>query len=129
MTYVKYQLTMENYIFLFLLALELFIFYFIYLMDQSYEIIKFKQNKVVCCFFRSVSFIMVTACFAFILLTILYLIIDVAKIWNGTPFIFPGTPVCLIQTVLYVCTYKLIQENALKNILTFRLLETKLKPL
>ena len=39
---------------------------------------------------RSVSFIMVTACFAFILLSFLYLIIDVAKIWDGTPFIFPG---------------------------------------
>lgn len=42
---------------------------------------------------------MVTACFAFILLAILYLIIDVAKIWNGTPFIFPG----MNSLVVYVC--------------------------
>lgn len=47
----------------------------------------------------SVSFIMVTACFAFILLAILYLIIDVTKIWNGTPFIFPG----MNSLVVYVC--------------------------
>ncbi|XP_060561186.1 heparan-alpha-glucosaminide N-acetyltransferase-like [Ruditapes philippinarum] len=47
----------------------------------------------------SVSFIMVTASFAYFLLAMLYIIVDVLKLWNGAPFIFAG----MNPLVLYLC--------------------------
>ncbi|XP_050418946.1 heparan-alpha-glucosaminide N-acetyltransferase [Patella vulgata] len=47
----------------------------------------------------SVSFIMVTACFAFILLSVLYIVMDVLKWWKGGPFVYPG----MNSIVIYVC--------------------------
>jgi len=38
----------------------------------------------------SVSFVMVTSCFAFFLLSFCYYLIDVKKWWNGAPFFYPG---------------------------------------
>ncbi|XP_045168757.2 heparan-alpha-glucosaminide N-acetyltransferase-like isoform X2 [Mercenaria mercenaria] len=47
----------------------------------------------------SVSFIMVTACFGFFLLGLLYVFVDVLKVWNGAPFIFAG----MNPLVLFLC--------------------------
>lgn len=47
----------------------------------------------------SVSFALVTACFGYFLLGLLYLLVDVFKLWNGTPFIFAG----MNPLVLYLC--------------------------
>ncbi|KAK3102341.1 hypothetical protein FSP39_010631 [Pinctada imbricata] len=47
----------------------------------------------------SVSFILVTASFAFILLCVLYILIDVSHIWDGDPFIYPG----MNSIVVYCC--------------------------
>ncbi|ESO82197.1 hypothetical protein LOTGIDRAFT_135049, partial [Lottia gigantea] len=47
----------------------------------------------------SVSFVMVTACFAFILLTILYVFMDILQWWKGGPFVYPG----MNSIVIYVC--------------------------
>ena len=38
----------------------------------------------------SLSFVMVTTCFAFFLLTVCLILIDVLKWWNGAPFLHPG---------------------------------------
>lgn len=38
----------------------------------------------------SLSFILVMAATGNIFLTICYLLVDVTKVWNGAPFIFPG---------------------------------------
>lgn len=38
----------------------------------------------------SVSFILVTAALGYVLLSALYIVIDVIKIWDGEPFVFPG---------------------------------------
>ena len=40
--------------------------------------------------FRSTSFALVTSCFAFILLSFCYLLIDVNKFWSGKPFLYAG---------------------------------------
>lgn len=47
----------------------------------------------------SVSFVMVTACFGYFLLAVLYLFVDVLKLWNGTPFLFAG----MNPLILYLC--------------------------
>ncbi|XP_025093350.1 heparan-alpha-glucosaminide N-acetyltransferase-like isoform X1 [Pomacea canaliculata] len=47
----------------------------------------------------SVSFILTMACFAFFLLAVLYVIIDVLDWWGGQPFIYPG----MNSIVIYFC--------------------------
>ena len=39
---------------------------------------------------RSLSFILVMASFGFILFTVFYTLCDIVRIWNGSPFRFPG---------------------------------------
>ena len=39
---------------------------------------------------RSLSYVMVTTCFAFFLLSFCYFLIDVLKLWTGAPFFYPG---------------------------------------
>lgn len=46
----------------------------------------------------SLSFVLVTSCFAYILLTGLYIVIDILKWWTGKPFIFAG----MNATIMYV---------------------------
>ena len=41
-------------------------------------------------YYRSLSFILCLAGFAFFLLCFCYLMIDEWKIWNGAPFYYPG---------------------------------------
>ncbi|XP_065572061.1 heparan-alpha-glucosaminide N-acetyltransferase-like isoform X2 [Artemia franciscana] len=38
----------------------------------------------------SISYVLVTTCFALIILSVFYLLIDVYNIWNGAPLVFPG---------------------------------------
>lgn len=40
---------------------------------------------------RSLSFVLATGSMAFVLLSVLYLAIDVFRIWNGSPFNYPGS--------------------------------------
>ncbi|XP_063419703.1 heparan-alpha-glucosaminide N-acetyltransferase-like [Mytilus trossulus] len=47
----------------------------------------------------SISFILVTASFAFLLLSAMYITIDILKIWEGDPFIYPG----MNSIVVYCC--------------------------
>lgn len=47
----------------------------------------------------SLSFVLTTACFAFFLLTFLYIVIDIFDWWGGQPFIFPG----MNSIVVYFC--------------------------
>jgi len=46
----------------------------------------------------SISFVMVTSCFAFILLSLLYIIIDIKKWWKGQPFFYAG-----MNSILLYC--------------------------
>ena len=46
----------------------------------------------------SISFVMVTSCFAFSLLAVLYIIIDVAKLWKGQPLFYAG-----MNSILLYC--------------------------
>ena len=46
----------------------------------------------------SLSFVLVTSCFAFILLSLLYLVIDVKKLWKGQPFFYAG-----MNSILLYC--------------------------
>ncbi|XP_026476119.1 heparan-alpha-glucosaminide N-acetyltransferase-like [Ctenocephalides felis] len=46
----------------------------------------------------SLSFVFITACFAFFLLSTCYLLIDVLLIWGGNPFLKPG----MNSTIMYV---------------------------
>ncbi|RUS78252.1 hypothetical protein EGW08_013991, partial [Elysia chlorotica] len=48
----------------------------------------------------SLSYTLVTACFAFILLSALYVLIDVLGFWKGQPFIYPG----MNSIVVYCCS-------------------------
>ncbi|KAL5007091.1 hypothetical protein ScPMuIL_015897 [Solemya velum] len=47
----------------------------------------------------SVSFLLVTGSFAFIVLAVLYVVMDVHHLWNGAPFIYPG----MNSIVVYCC--------------------------
>ncbi|XP_041367487.1 heparan-alpha-glucosaminide N-acetyltransferase-like [Gigantopelta aegis] len=47
----------------------------------------------------SVSFVLTTGCFAFILLAIMYVFIDILDWWSGAPFIYPG----MNSIVIYCC--------------------------
>ncbi|XP_043211847.1 heparan-alpha-glucosaminide N-acetyltransferase-like, partial [Amphibalanus amphitrite] len=38
----------------------------------------------------SLSYVMVTSCFAFFLLTAFYIVVDILKWWTGSPFFYPG---------------------------------------
>ena len=42
----------------------------------------------------SISYVMVTSCFAFALLSFLYVVIDVKHWWKGQPFFYPGKGEC-----------------------------------
>merc|ERR1711862_832017 len=46
----------------------------------------------------SMSFVLVTSSFAFIFLTILYVVIDVKKLWKGQPFFYAG-----MNSILLYC--------------------------
>ena len=46
----------------------------------------------------SISFVMVTSCFAFLLLSLLYIIIDIKKWWKGQPFFYAG-----MNSILLYC--------------------------
>ena len=51
----------------------------------------------------SVSFIMATASMAFILLTMMYLLIDVSGVWSGSPLIYPGMNSILLYVGHEIC--------------------------
>ncbi|NXX44946.1 HGNAT acetyltransferase, partial [Tricholaema leucomelas] len=38
----------------------------------------------------SISYVTTTSCFAFILLSLMYYLVDVKKLWSGAPFFYPG---------------------------------------
>ena len=40
--------------------------------------------------YRSLSFVLVTSCMAFFLLSVCYLLVDIVGWWNGAPFFYPG---------------------------------------
>ena len=46
----------------------------------------------------SISFVLVTSCFAFVLLSLLYVIIDIKKVWKGQPFFYAG-----MNSILLYC--------------------------
>ena len=46
----------------------------------------------------SISLVLVTSCFAFILLSVLYVVIDVRKLWKGQPFFYAG-----MNSILLYC--------------------------
>ncbi|XP_071442457.1 heparan-alpha-glucosaminide N-acetyltransferase isoform X2 [Hetaerina americana] len=46
----------------------------------------------------SLSFVMVTSCFAFFLLLVCYVLVDVKGWWSGSPFFYPG----MNATIMYV---------------------------
>lgn len=39
---------------------------------------------------RSLSYVTTLACFAFVLLALMYYTVDVKKWWSGKPFFYPG---------------------------------------
>ncbi|XP_042214151.1 heparan-alpha-glucosaminide N-acetyltransferase-like [Homarus americanus] len=51
----------------------------------------------------SLSFVLTTACFAFLLLSFLYLVIDKWKWWSGNPFRYPGMNAILLYVGHEVC--------------------------
>lgn len=48
----------------------------------------------------SVSFILILAAMAFLLLSVMYVAIDILEFWSGAPFFYPGNMVHL--TLVYV---------------------------
>lgn len=40
--------------------------------------------------FRSLSYVTTLACFAYVLLVLIYYTVDVKKWWSGAPFYYPG---------------------------------------
>lgn len=58
---------------------------------------------------RSLSYILLLGGFGYLLLAFFYLIMDVFPIWNGAPFIYPGTYV-------YILLYKISQASIVKQI-------------
>ena len=54
------------------------------------------------------SFILVTAALGCVLLSALYIVIDVIKIWDGEPFVFPGMFLSFASSD-YVHFFRLIQ--------------------
>jgi heparan-alpha-glucosaminide N-acetyltransferase len=48
----------------------------------------------------SLSYVLVTTCFALILLSSLYFIIDVKQWWSGTPFLEPGEGISVDKIIL-----------------------------
>lgn len=52
----------------------------------------------------SISFIMATASMAFILLTTMYLLIDVYRFWSGSPLYFPGMNSILLYMGHEICS-------------------------
>ncbi|RZC36115.1 heparan-alpha-glucosaminide N-acetyltransferase, partial [Asbolus verrucosus] len=49
-----------------------------------------KDDGVIPFLFRSISFVLVTSCFAFLLLSLCYVVIDIKNWWSGKPFLFAG---------------------------------------
>ena len=50
----------------------------------------------------SISFVLVTSCFAFVLLSLLYVIIDIKKLWKGQPFFYAG-----MNSILLYCGHQI----------------------
>lgn len=46
---------------------------------------------------RSLSYVTTLACFAFVLLTLLFYIVDVKAWWSGAPFFYPGEILYIIM--------------------------------
>lgn len=42
------------------------------------------------CALRSLSYVTTLACFAYVLLALIYYAVDVQRWWSGAPFLFPG---------------------------------------
>jgi len=66
--------------------------------SQNYGIIPINKNL------WSVSFVMATASMAFILLTAMYLLIDVYRFWSGSPLYFPGMNSILLYMGHEICS-------------------------
>ena len=58
------------------------------------------------CTFRSLSYILVLASMSFLLVTTLYNVVDVNRLWNGAPFTYLGT-----QSLHYIHTYTYIHTH------------------
>ena len=50
----------------------------------------------------SISFVMVTSCFAFALLSFLYVIIDVKNWWKGQPFFYAGIAMTMSYNIFVI---------------------------
>lgn len=88
--------------------------------------------------FRSLSYVMAMASMAFLLLSVLYIIIDVKCLWNGAPFIYPGIYITCARasgscslfylTFIDLCVWfmlYIVQVGISKNRLCISVLRTK----
>lgn len=55
------------------------------------------RNYVMYFISRSLSYVTTLACFAFVLLTLLFYIVDVKAWWSGAPFFYPGEILYIIM--------------------------------
>ena len=70
---------------------------------------------------RSLSFVLVTSCMAFFLLSVCYLLVDIVGWWNGAPFFYPGrrrsfgTHVLFFQVFNFKSSSKILSRDASKR--------------
>ena len=70
-------------------------------------------------FSRSLSFILVLAGMAFLLLTLMYLIIDVGHLWLGTPFLYVGMNPILVHPFFLLGLLKMTSHEIVNFQTTF----------
>lgn len=62
---------------------------------------------------RSLSYVTTLACFAFVLLVLVYYTVDVKRWWSGAPFYYPGEQIidrqACNQPIVFFYYFKLIR--------------------
>ncbi len=65
----------------------------------SYQMVQILQHRSAV-FFRSLSFVTCMGCMSFVLLGLMYFIVDVKEWWGGQPFIYPGMRIHLFKGIV-----------------------------
>lgn len=64
-----------------------------------YQMVQILQHRSAV-FFRSLSFVTCMGCMSFVLLGLMYFVVDIKEWWGGQPFIYPGMRIHLFKGIV-----------------------------
>lgn len=81
---------------------DIFVDWYVLSALYVFHLIKDLQNKQhrSAVFFRSLSFVTCMGCMSFVLLGLMYFVVDIKEWWGGQPFIYPGMRIHLFKGIV-----------------------------